>query len=356
MVKKMVNKVVLLGTPFFEDELRSSLDIYRDIEVVDYDRIYYRDNVLYLFFGQSENNKDISCYSKLDFSELVVNQQIVPIVPRLSNFNDFIPMELSPINAIEIDSLLSVGKLKCFILEYFGLLESNRKVFISYKRSDSLTFAHQLHDALIAAHYKPFLDSYSITYGVDFQEYLKHELSDSSVFVFVNTPNYELSKFTMEELNACNKLQMGVIEVFAPKSNAFKEAEFAKRYDLPSEINADKSYDAFVLKDILSVLENNRLEIQSFREKALADQLKAMVPDIQEKSDRKCYVSQDEDKEFYPLYHIPASLDIQKISEESDETKQAFGFYNGLYCRTDVRNHIDWLNGILPVQVLDVSK
>lgn len=352
----MINKVVLLGTPFLENELRSSLEMYRNIKLVDYDGIYYPDNVLYLFFGQSKSNADISCYSKLDFSELVANHQIVPIVSRLSDFNDFIPMELSPINAIEIDSLQAIGKLKSFILEYFGLLESNRKVFISYKRNDSLTFAHQLHDALVAAHYRPFLDSYSITYGVDFQEYLKHELSDSSVFIFVNTPNYELSKFTMEELNACNKLQMGVIEVFAPNSKVFKEAEFAIRYILPSEIDKYKSYDAIVLKDILSVLENNRLEIQSFREKALADQLKAIVPDLQENSDRKCYVSQCEDKEFYPLYHIPASLDIQKISEESDKTKQAFGFYNGLYCRTDVRNHIDWLNGILPVQVLDVSK
>lgn len=46
----MIKKVVLLGTPFFENELRSSLEIYRDIELIDYDGIYYRDNVLYLFF------------------------------------------------------------------------------------------------------------------------------------------------------------------------------------------------------------------------------------------------------------------------------------------------------------------
>lgn len=160
----------------------------------------------------------------------------------------------------------------------------------------------------------------------------------------------------MEELNACNKLQMGVIEVFAPNSKVFKEAEFAKRYILPSEIDANKLFEPFVLRDIISVLENNRLEIQSFREKALADQLRAMVPDVQLNSDRRCYVSQNKDKEFYPLYHIPVSFDIQKISEASDKAKQAFGFYNGLYCRSDVRNHINWLNGILPVQVLDVSK
>ena len=30
----MINKVVLLGTPFFEDELRSSLEKYDNIELL----------------------------------------------------------------------------------------------------------------------------------------------------------------------------------------------------------------------------------------------------------------------------------------------------------------------------------
>ena len=122
----MINKIVSLGTPFFEDELRSSLKGYDNIELLGSDSISYSDKTLYLFFGQSENDKDISCYSNLNFSELVANQQIVPILQSSTNFRDFIPQELNPVNAIEIDSTLAIGKLKCFILEYFGLLESNR--------------------------------------------------------------------------------------------------------------------------------------------------------------------------------------------------------------------------------------
>lgn len=113
----MINEVVLLGTPFFEDELRSSLEKYDNIELLGSSgSISYSDKTLYLFFGQSENDKDISCYGNLDFSELVANRQIVPILQNLTNFRDFIPLSLNPVNAIEIDSPLAIGKLKCFIL------------------------------------------------------------------------------------------------------------------------------------------------------------------------------------------------------------------------------------------------
>ena len=65
-------------------------------------------------------------------------------------------------------------------------------------------------------------------YGVDFQEYLRHELSDSSVFVFLNTPNYPMSQFTMEELTVCSKLQMGILEIKTPNSSNYEEAKFSR--------------------------------------------------------------------------------------------------------------------------------
>ena len=46
----MINEVVLLGTPFFEDELRSSLEKYDNIELLGSSgSISYSDKTLYLF-------------------------------------------------------------------------------------------------------------------------------------------------------------------------------------------------------------------------------------------------------------------------------------------------------------------
>lgn len=348
-----MHKVILLGTPYYQTEIRESLSSVSSIEVNEYNGSSTIDNALYVYFGESKKDKEWK-YAKISVEKLVEKSSILPVLKSLDDFHSFIPEELSAINALSISTENDVGKLKCFILEFFNLLESNRKVFISYKRSDSASFAYQLHDALIAAHYKPFLDSYSIEYGVDFQEYLRHELSDSAVFIFLNTPQYDMSLFTMEELNICNKLQMGILEVKAPGSRNYEEAKFSVRYELQEEITKDKTFDKSVIHDIISLLENNRLEMQSFRQKALRDQLKSVYSDVV--AETIGYRSQSPKCKFIPVYHIPISFDMQNIQKYSVNGIQVAGFYNGLYCRKDVRNHIDWLNGISPVKMLDITK
>lgn len=350
----IMKKVILLGTPFFTTELRSSLSD-ASIEASEYIDGTIIDDALYVYYGDSVKDKTPN-YAHLSLAELAQKKMIVPIIKDLNEFYSFIPNELAAINAISIESSFEIGKLKCFILEYFGLLETNRKIFISYKRSDCMAFAHQLHDSLIAAHYKPFLDSYSIEYGVDFQEYLRHELSDSAVFIFLNTPNYEMSQFTMEELNMCNKLQMGILEIKVPGSRNYDEAKFSVQYKLPEEVTSDKTFYATIIRDIISLLENSRLEMQSFRQKALSDQLKSVYPDVIADSETNGYESPSKKCKFFPVYHIPVSLDMQTIQGYSANGLQVTGFYNGLYCRNDVRNHIEWLNGISPVKMLDITK
>lgn len=350
-----MRSVILLGTPYFINELRNLLATVISIEVKEYDGTSVVDGALYIYFGESEKDKARK-YDSISLNKLVKESRIIPVLRDLNDFKSNIPEELSSINAISVDSMFALSKLKCFILEFFGLLESNRKVFISYKRIDSLAFAHQLHDALIAAHYKPFLDSYSIDYGVDFQEYLRHELSDSSVFIFLNTPNYELSQFTMEELNICNKLQMGILEIKTHSARNYEEAKFSVQYELPEEIKQDKTFDTTIVQKIISILENNRLEIQAFRQKALGDQLKSVYPDAIVDSETNGYESSSANCKFFPVYHIPVSLDMQNIQKYSTDGSCVRGFYNGLYCRKDIRNHIAWLNTISPVQMLDITK
>ena len=347
--------VILLGTPYIVSELRNLLATSSSIEVKDYDGESNVDGALYVYFGESKRDKARK-YENVSLAKLAKEARIIPILKDLNDFQSNIPDELSAINAISVDSVFAVGKLKCFILEFFGLLESNRKVFISYKRSDSLTLAHQLHDALVAAHYKPFLDSFSIDYGVDFQEYLRHELSDSSVFVFLNTPNYQMSQFTMEELTVCSKLQMGILEIKTPNSCNYEEAKFSVLYELPREITKDEKIDEAIIRRIVSTLENNRLEMQSFRQKALGDQLKSVYPDVIVNRETNGYESPSGKCMFFPVYHIPLSLDMQNIQGYSVKGLQVAGFYNGLYCRRDIRNHIEWLNGISPVKMLDITK
>ena len=103
-----------------------------------------------------------------------------------------------------------IEKLKNFVLRYFGLLDVNRKIFISYKRDDCEGLAKKLYDELNKKNFVPFLDSYVIEPGVIFQDYLKHELADSELMVFINSKDYEQSKWCKEELTAASELQVGI--------------------------------------------------------------------------------------------------------------------------------------------------
>ena len=63
------------------------------------------------------------------------------------------------------------------------LLRENRKLFISYRRTDSSAVANQLFDAFVRNNYDVFLDTYSINPAKNFQEELHHRMTDCDVLI-----------------------------------------------------------------------------------------------------------------------------------------------------------------------------
>ena len=99
--------------------------------------------------------------------------------------------------------------------------------------------------------------------------------------------------------------------------NLHEEAKFSVRYELSKEITKVEKVDEAIISCIISTLENNRLEMQSFRQKALGDQLKSIYPDVIMDSDINGYESPSRKCMFFPVYHIPLSLDMQNIQSYS---------------------------------------
>ena len=165
---------------------------------------------MYLYWGSSYS--DAQYDGKIELTKLANLGLVLPIVDNPENFRNFIPEALGEVNALIYDSNGSL-KLENYILAHFGLIEQNRKIFISYKRSDTTGVAIQLFDELTKLGYRPFLDAYSIGSGVNFQEYLKHELADSDVFVFLNSKDYYNSPYTTEEIECAQKLNLGIVQV-----------------------------------------------------------------------------------------------------------------------------------------------
>lgn len=352
-----MNQIIFLGTPYIQKELERSLHSLGDIRIIKEEHKDSSSPTLYLYCGDCEEDKNK--YSTTFLNSLVKEQLILPVIKDPKLFNTYIPEELSSINAIIIPSEKEVNKLKNRILEWFGKIEVNRKIFISYKRSDGTALAQQLYSALIKAHYIPFLDSYSIDSGVSFQEYLLHELSDSAVFLFINTPNYDMSQFTMEELNAANQLQLGVVEICTNGAKHYKEAEFAEVFHLDENIESDKECDANTIRSILDFIEKTRADLLDFKLKAIIDQIKVKNRDktISINSSGICRTDPN-GACYYPILHNPMSADFQKAEKKMIQQKDAnkYLIFNGLHCRKDIKEHILWLNKSLPIKAIDINE
>lgn len=93
-----------------------------------------------------------------------------------------------------------------------------RRVFVSYRRSDSAPVARQLYDELTRRGYLTFLDDISIPKGVDFQRELKWWLNDADVVLVLITPNFENSGWCMEEINFAQSSIVGLLGVEWPGS------------------------------------------------------------------------------------------------------------------------------------------
>ena len=121
------------------------------------------------------------------FEDLAIVEKLIKdgtmILPVF--FNDFskeIPEELKKQNGIKYDDNQQ-SRIANIVLQAFELLRSTRKVFISYKRSESTSVAIQMYEALESHHFDVFLDTHSIEKGELFQEELWHRMTDCDVIL-----------------------------------------------------------------------------------------------------------------------------------------------------------------------------
>ena len=360
MMGKTTYQLLALGTPYYLDELVSALKDMPYISFVDICSIDEKLPLLILYYGQTAEDKTKVC--PLDLDRKAKAQEVLPIVRDLNKFGDYIPASLGLVNAFLLKDEKSVLKLRNRILSWFGLLDNTRKIFISYKRSDTTALAHQLFDTLVKKGYLPFLDSYSLEPGVDFQEYLMNEISDADMFIMLNSSNYDQSDYTKAELVAASKLGIGILQVVFPTSKNFEEARISSVLELSAQLPSDSKYRQEDVEEIIYSME--RYRAQGFRTKR-----RIIVDGLKSKYDGKT-ISTLEDGSvsvgdlnivYYPVTHVPTSEDLEIADKSMSKLKLHSGVvkkicYYGIHCRRDKRNHMNWLNMFnLPVSSEDIS-
>lgn len=162
-----------------------------------------------LFFGGA--NKDVSPFA----AALLRGVPCLPIVSDLSNVSAEIPEELTALNCI---GYLDGGpsRIATAAMESLGLLPKQRRVFISYRRTESRDAAVQLFDALSAKLFDVFLDTHGVAPGDDFQSVLWHRLCDCDVLVMLDTATYFASRWTAAEYGRALAKGISVLRIAWP--------------------------------------------------------------------------------------------------------------------------------------------
>lgn len=356
----MIYQIVTLGTPFYKKELIEVCKAYPEIKfkrVGDVNKDY---PVLYLYYGKTAGSS--SYQGNLDLAELARQKQILPIAPSAPEFTQNIPKSIRNLNGFFLNDERAVHALKNYILAFFGIVNTNRKVFISYRRVDSEELAHQLFDALTKLKYHPFLDSYSIQSGVDFQEYLRHELNDTELIVVLNTEHFNDSEFTKEEVNIANELRIPILQVKFNGAVNMDVLAMSQMIDTRKTITARKHFGDAFINTITLAIEQMRAQSYLFKRKnvitSLNKQFSAFGLVLQEAGG---FLRSDVTHEiFYPLTHIPQSTDLFQTEEFFESiplfttyTKKVI--YNGSYCREDIKRHLTWLNRHLPIKLFSIN-
>lgn len=346
-------QVVNIGTAYTTTSLDIGLDDDR-ISIVSEDSIDKSLPTVYLYWGKSSGTKTYQ--GSLNLRELAADNMIIPVIDDSTDFMKSIPDELARINALIIKSgnYAIVGN---WILKHFGLYEATNKVFISYRRSDTSMLAHQLFERLIEAGYTPFLDCYSIESGVDFQEYLRNEIVDADVFVYLNSPHYNESPYTIEERDCAQKLSLGIVQVTFNEVSTDISVMNSSNIALGLDANPIFIYNSDVIDRILVEIEKKRAVMFEYRRKALVNSYRLL-------NERDCLCIRADETIYNvskgellkPVCHVPTAVDFHSTDKQFKHDKQHKKIlFDSQFIRRDILDHIKWLDRSLPVNICDIN-
>lgn len=141
---------------------------------------------------------------------------MIPVVDDLGTFHDQVPAGVAPLNGFEWSGVDPARRLSRILLEELGIEDSDRRVFISHKRSDGLGAAEQLHDALSHNRFVPFIDRFHVPPGGDVQEHIADALEQYAFVLLLETPDAHLSPWVFDEVDYALSHTMGTLIVQWP--------------------------------------------------------------------------------------------------------------------------------------------
>lgn len=321
-----------------------------------------------LYFTSDVNSdKDINLISTLKKHSIF----IIPIVDSFDNAGLLLPDSLKEINAARVvDKNDEEGIVEVInhVLSNLGLLTKERNVFISYKRVDSQTLAHQLYDKFLLSGFSVFLDTESLSAGVNFQKSLRHRLADSFVLILLNSEHFfdKESKWTLEEYHVAQSLQIGICSIMMPSVKVKRDLNFSdflrlEPFDFTGKkikILKEQKVNEIVLhvKSIYARLYESRKKAlvnaftENLRKNDISFSLQIDGSILIESPKQRCRV--------IPLIGIPKSWDyyISDIKRAKGYGLPMYLLYNNQCILDEWLEHLAWLENKSGIQAINVNE
>ena len=318
------------------------------------------------FFGKlGQSDKDTDAIKKL----MENGDAIYPVF--FNNFEDEVPEVLRPINGVmysddELDSIVNVA------FEELRLLRKKRRVFISYKRSDSTAIANQLYDVLSRNQFDVFLDTYSIRGAADFQAELRHRITDCDVLIQLNSQGFKKSKWCEEEITEANARRVGVLQINWPGVKPDAKDQLSQTRKLVELDFKRKRYKRNTSTLKTKILNEIAVAVEAIRARNIASRQANLAGEFIKEASRQgrsiikepnFLVEQMENSKFYyyiPTIGVPQSWDCYesvKMLERRNGTspEKVFLIYDDLSILPEWIKHLEWMNKYLEVQTIKMQ-
>lgn len=280
---------------------------------------------------------------------------VIPVASRLDDLGKEFREPLATLNGLGLDKADTNYMVNC-LLECASLLPRQRRVFLSYRRSESTAVALQLYAALSERLFDVFLDTHEILPGEHFQEVLWQKLCDSDVMVYLDTKSYFSSRWTTAEFGRATWRGIPIQRVGWPGVDLDKRSQISSDVHLEQDDfapHADCLSDECLTR-ICRSIEDLRAEGVVTRYNLLIDALKSSIArtgaEIIGYSLRRSITvrkAQGELISVYPALGVPTTYTLHDATLDNRTPPVAVVYDNAGIREKRWVSHMAWISGYL---------
>jgi hypothetical protein len=187
---------------------------------------------------------------------------VVPLFPSgHTDVRALMPAPLQRLNAMDWGDRRRAALV---ILRAIGLGEDDRRLFLSYRRTDASRLSVQLHTALVQRGFDVFLDRFSVDVGVDFQRQIHVDLADKAFVLFIESASARDSRWVEEEVTYAMRHHISHLALTLPgvsRDRRFPTVDDAFRHEIDAAVDlrpgtdGDPELTDTALESVLNMVE-----------------------------------------------------------------------------------------------------